>query len=110
MASSWFTLKRLKALLTLLLYVVDVCTDMSVGIQLALDCHYNYCAAAFTLFALPGIIGIPPIIAILKGHCSWYAIGLAILFAPISIVLMTAWYLMKALVKQDDDSMGNSKG
>ena len=102
MASSLFN-----ALLTLLLYVVNVCTNMSVGIQLALDCHYNYCAAAFTLFALPGIISLP---GYLKHYdWPWYAIGLAILFAPVSIVLITAWELMKALVKQNDDSMVHSK-
>ena len=99
MASSWFTVKRLKALITLLLYVVDVCTDVFVGIQLALDCHYNYSAAVFTLCALPGIIGSIFIFCALDdNHWPRYAIGLAILFAPISMVLMM---LMEALVKQD---------
>jgi len=111
MASSLFTLKRLKALLTVILYGVDVCTDIFVGIQLALACHYNYMAAVFTLCALPGIFGSPFIYAVLRKDYDWpcYAVGLAILFAPISMVLITAWVLIQALVKQDNDSMERSK-
>ena len=94
----------------MLLYVVDVCTDVFVGIQLALDCHYNYSAAVFTLCALPGIFGSIFICVRLDNYdWPWYAIGLAILFAPISLVLITAHELIIALVKQDKDSMTNSK-
>ena len=107
--SSW---RRLKAIFVLILYLSDVCTDVYVGLDLALRCHYKYAMAVLTIVALPGVLfQLFMIYVSIKDRKVPHETSerLLLFFGAFFMVPVTAWRLIKDVVIMDRNSLAIAK-
>ena len=98
--------RRLKAILSFLLYVADVGTDILVGYDLIGKCHVLYGAAAIVIQFLQGIIdGLQTLgFACYFGEEISSLRFLVIFLTPIWFLPVTAWKLFNDIVYINDDT------
>ena len=87
----WF--KQSLAILAIFLYSGDVGSDIWVGIDLMIRCHYKFAASVFTWILMPGFI-YGWYIFLSDVECSQNAILKAIFFP-----LLMPYYTLKKLIK-----------
>ena len=90
------------AILSVILYSVDIGSDSWVGVDLIRRCHYKFAASVFSWLLIPGLIW-GWVDFFQEGECTTGAFFKA-LFFPILMVPFTFWKLIKAAWDIDSKS------
>ena len=96
--------------LSLLMYIADVGSDVWVGIDLILRCHYYHGISVLSLVLLTGIIaGLLSLLnEISEGTLEKKDVLKAIIY-PLWFIPKTIWALVQDMIKLDEDTRNTAK-